>query len=783
MNEAADLYGKSNRQHIVALQPMHTGRRSDPASMRVYLRNLEKRRIEVKEEPMHPFFFLSDIGLLTSFGRHRFQFQQLHGTNFYQYVVVFSNWQDYWDGIKHVEQRYALENTQGEAVYRINSPVQQFLMQTGHTCFKGMNFDDLHRLQLDIEVYSERGFPNPNRAEDEVIIVALSDNRGWSHLLHSRESTERDVLIQLVKLIQEKDPDVIEGHNIFAFDFMYLRTRYKRYRIPFAIGRDGSEPRSFPSSMRFAERTIDFPALDIAGRHVIDTYFQVMAYDVFKRDLPGYGLKTVAKYFGFAPDDRTYIEGGEIASTWRTDPEQLLKYALDDVFETERLARHLSGSTFYLTQMVPTSYGQAARSGPAAKIEALFVREYLRQKTSIPQSSRGSQTMGGYTDIFFTGVASPIIYADVESLYPSIMLNYDIRPANDSLHLFPELLRKLTTLRLDTKQKMKDAENMEVRSELDARQSSYKILINSFYGSLGFSHAAFNDFSEADRVATIGQDILRSIIGILQREHAIVIEVDTDGVLFVPPAHIEGEREERAFVETLNQEMPTGIRIGFDGRFHKMLSYKKKNYALLTYDGKLKFKGSSLVSRSSEQFGREFIRTAIDLLLEADFDGLHNLYLSTREVIMAHNWPHGVTSFSRTETLKDSLKQYQLDVKAGKRPRAASYELAIHHQQETGQPVHKGDRITYYITGTDPNATSYNHARNATCWSPESPDENAAYYLRRLDEFASKLEPFFRKQDFRAIFSPEDLFGFDAGSITLKSVSKIEHTDTNKVPF
>ena len=34
---------------------------------------------------------------------------------------------------------------------------------------------------------------------------------------------------------------------------------------------------------------------------------------------------------------------------------------------------------------------------------------------------------------------------------------------------------------------MKAAASVEERSELDARQSSYKILINSFYGQLGFS--------------------------------------------------------------------------------------------------------------------------------------------------------------------------------------------------------------------------------------------------------------------------------------------------------
>ena len=90
---------------------------------------------------------------------------------------------------------------------------------------------------------------------------------------------------QFVDVIQERDPDVIEWHNIFAFDLQYLAIRYKRHRIAFSIGRDGSVPRSFASSMRFAERTVDFPAFDIAGRHVIDAYLLLLSYDVINRDL------------------------------------------------------------------------------------------------------------------------------------------------------------------------------------------------------------------------------------------------------------------------------------------------------------------------------------------------------------------------------------------------------------------------------------------------------------------------------------------------------------------
>jgi DNA polymerase elongation subunit (family B) len=218
-----------------------------------------------------------------------------------------------------------------------------------------------------------------------------------------------------------------------------------------------------------------------------------MSFDVFKRDLPGYSLKVAAQYFHLAADSRTYIEGQDIARVWQTDPQRLLDYALDDVIETERLARHLSGSTFYLTQLLPMPYGKVARTGPAAKIEALLVREHLRQRHALPQRQRGGQMRGGYTDIFVTGVLGPVVYADVESLYPSIMLHYDVRPSTDELGLFQHLLRQLTDMRLHTKRRMQEAATPAEHSALDAQQSSYKILINSFYGQLGFRHALFND--------------------------------------------------------------------------------------------------------------------------------------------------------------------------------------------------------------------------------------------------------------------------------------------------
>ncbi|WP_103026937.1 DNA polymerase domain-containing protein [Salinibacter altiplanensis] len=786
---AADtaLFGKDPMPRLVDVHPMMDRPSGEPARVRVYQRSADFSSIHAQEDTFFPFFFLSDFSLLAD--RYRsgavHTATELAGDNFYRYLLTFETWSDYWNAIRQVEDRTDSDEGWPDELYRVGSPVQQYLMQTGRSCLLDMTLDDLHRLQLDIEVYTEGGFPNADRPEDKVIIVALSDNRGWDEVLHLRNGiNEATLLKELVHVLRERDPDVIEGHNVFEFDLSYLFDRCALHDVDFAIGRNGSVPRTHDSSMRFAERTVDYPAVDIVGRHVIDTYFQVMSFDVFSRDLPDYSLKTAARYFGLAPEERTYIEGTDISRAWREDREKLLDYALDDVTETKRLAGHLSGSTFYLAQMLPMTYGSSARRGPATKIESLFVREYLRRRHALPRSEWGSQSMGGYTDIFLSGVMGPIVYADVESLYPSIMLNYNVQPSGDTLDLFPQLLERLTDLRLETKEDMRNAEDEEVRSELDARQSSYKVLINSFYGMLGFSLSAFNDFAEADRVARTGQQILRDLIDEIRGRGGTVIEVDTDGVLFVPPDGVRGEQAETDFTVGLTEAMPEGIRVGFDGRFQKMLSYKKKNYALLTYDDELKFKGSSLISRSNEPFGRDFVRRAIRRLLDHDVEGLHALYVNTRDKIIEHDW-ESIDSFARTETLKDTLEDYEADVEAGSRPRAATYELAKKKQERTGKPIKKGDRISYYITGDSANVTAFKNCKLAAEWVPTDPDENTAYYLRRLDEFATKFEPFFTEDDFRLVFSPEDLFGFSATEIDIQTTRHESEYEENQdeVPF
>jgi hypothetical protein len=141
--------------------------------------------------------------------------------------------------------------------------------------------------------------------------------------------------------------------------------------------------------------------------------------------------------------------------------------------------------------------------------------------------------------------------------------------------------------------------------------------------------------------------------------------------------------------------------------------------------------------------------------------------VATYTRIVQHDWQ--IEDFARTETLKATVEHYQADVASGHRSKAAAYELAIARAHDTDQPVRKGDRITYYITGTTPNVTTFENARLAAAWGRHAPDENTAYYLKRLDECARRFAPFFTAHDFAQVFAPDDLFGFSPAGVHLQT--------------
>jgi DNA polymerase I len=731
------LFGADPTPRIVAIELGETG------TVKVYRREADGSTI-ADVEPFHPFVWCDsdvvDLGI---------ESEKLESDLKYGWLVTVDSWKEL------ISLRNGLKNA-GRDFFAFTDPVQHYLTATGRTLFKDLPFEELKRMQIEVLSFENAvaGVDDPGRG-DHLMSIALSDNTGWEELLvvdpKNVDESEHAALKRLTAIIKERDPDVIEGHNLFRFDLPYLVARAKRAKTKLDWGRSDGFLRSRPSRLQIAEKTIDYPKFTVGGRHFVDTFLLSQFYDVGMRSLAGFERTDVARHFDLCDSEEiSAITGKELQRAYLENSEAFRQRALCGVRETRALSDLLSASYFIQAQIFPYNYQDVIVRGNATRINALFLREYFRQRHSIPELPMVRAFEGGYTDIFFTGVAHNVWHCDVASLYPSIMLKFDCFPVTDQLQIFRHLLTDLRTFRLEAKAEMRAEKGPAKQHHLQALQNTFKILLNSFYGYLGFAQGHFADFDAAARVTQIGRDLLKKLIDWLGAHGAKVIEVDTDGIYFVPPSSVKagvspakkGKAADTAAItageidelrEGLAKELPEGIEIEFDEQFDAMFSYKAKNYALLTKDGDVVIKGGALKSRGLEKFQRVFLEEMIKLIMEGKPEAITDLRDEFEKKIRNREWK--IDMLMKTDTLQDSLDKYRAKIAGSARNRAAAYELAL----ASGRNYKPGDQVSYYIKATAKKVAAYEAARLASEFDSENRDENVDYYVAKLDELVKKF--------------------------------------------
>jgi DNA polymerase I len=698
------LFGVDPTSRIVAIELGETG------TVKVYRRE-NNGSTTADVEPFHPFVWADsdvvDLGI---------EAEKLKGNLKFGWLITVDSWKEL------IALRNGLKNA-GRDFFAFTDPVQHYLTATGRTLFKDLPFEELKRMQLEV------------LANDEHIMsIALSDNTGWEELIvvdpKNVEESERDAIRRLTALIKERDPDVIEGHDLFRVHLSLLVARAKKLKTKLDWGRSGGFLRSRPSRLQIAEKTIDYPKFAIDGRHFVDTFLLAQFYDVGLRTLTGFERADVARHFGFCDSEEiSGLTGKELERAYLKNDDRFKKRATCGVRETRAMSDLLSPSYFIQAQIFPYNYQDAIVRGNATRINGLFLREYFRQRHSIPELPIPQTFEGGYTDVFFTGVARNVWHCDVASLYPSIMLQFDCFPVSDQLQIFRHLLTDLRKFRLEAKAKMRAAKNPAEQRHLEAFQNTFKILINSFYGYLGFAQGHFADFDAAARVTQIGRDLLKKMIDWLGKRGAKVIEVDTDGIYFVPPDKIDIDELQKG----LAKELPAGIDIEFDEQFDAMFSYKAKNYALLAKDGDVVIKGGALKSRGLEKFQRVFLEEMIKLIMQGKPEAIVDLRDEFEKKIRNREWK--IDMLMKTDTLQDSLEKYRAKIAGSTRNRAAAYELAL----TSGRAYKPGDQVSYYIKSTPKKVAAYEAAKLASDFDPQNRDENVDYYVRKLEELVKKF--------------------------------------------
>jgi DNA polymerase elongation subunit (family B) len=647
-------------------------------------------------------------------------------------------------------------------------PEEQYLVATGRNYFRELRFDDLSRMQLDLET------TGLDPAHDRVFMIALRDREGRSELLEAAGDdapAEAELLRRLVARVRELDPDVIENHNLHGFDLPFLARRAERHGMQLKLGRIGAGLYKRPSargsglgrdraqqnggSMRRMRYTLP-------GRELIDTMDAVLRYDFAARDLPGHGLKAVARHFGLASDDREYIPGAQVREVYERDPERVRRYAADDVHEAAGLARLLGGAAFALARMAPRRYERLSDAGPATGvIDPLLLRAYVRAGAALPAHEPGDGTphSGAALYLFATGVARRIVKADVASLYPSLMREYRIGPARDRLGALLAIVERLVDQRLAAKAGARAAKpGSPERHEHEALSAAMKIVVNSAYGYLGAaSLTRFADVHAANEVTRHGRELLGLICRELAARGVTLLEADTDGVYFAVPPEWQSDDERRTVAEVAAL-LPARVQLEFDGRYAAMLSHEPKNYALQPYDAPLLLRGVAFRSSRTEPFAEAFLRRALTALLAGDVPAVRDAYLASADALRTRALPTADVC-ARVRLTKTPAEYGAL---RGER-RELTYEAMLaagRTHWSTGERI-RVYRATGGRAGLLREAPTGSDGDDAGA-AADPRDYDVDFYLAQLrDTYAARLVRAFTPDDFARVFADSqqlDLF-------------------------
>ena len=723
------LFGRDATPAVVAVEP--EGNRH----IRIFSR--ASSALVSRAVPFEPFLWLTSEDRLAGW-KGPCRIEPLSGTGKFRSLACFPDVDSLESAKSWLQRKSGRALGARGAPYRfLHDPVQQYLLWSGTTHFLEMGFDRLVRMQIDLEVYRTDGFefPNPLREGDRITAIAMSDSRGWERLISGRDCDEGEMLEEMVREIRSRDPDVIEGHNFFRFDLPYIDERARRYGVRLAAGRDGSVLRHGRARFQAGDRVIPFREYRIHGRHVIDTWFLAQRYSRANRDLRRNGLKDVARHFGVAAPQRTYIPGEKASWYFDHDPDTLFRYALDDVRETREISAALSPGDYVQARIFPCRYQETALADDAAKIDRLMLREYLARRHSIPAPAAGTAVAEKYTHLEVRGVSRPVVHCDVTALYPAVMLADDCRPETDELGVFPGLLRGFRDLREGDGQIGSAAPAGDGGRFLATVRSGLKVVLDSFHDYLTSAAGHFNDCRAADAVNASATELIRGLGARLAESGHRVVAVDAGSIYLVPRPGQAGKRAEEALSAEAAAWLPWDVELPLT-RYRAIFCYAAGNHALLDGRDELSVVGLDLSSRGLEPYRREWLREALRLFLHGRGREVPALYERYREDLANHRLD--LALLKRTETFRESLDDYQMKVKGGKQHPRGAYEVALRSERK----YLPGDQLSCYVAGEGANVMVNESCRNVSEWDPANPDENVDYYKARLRELYERFGPF-----------------------------------------
>ncbi len=429
--------------------------------------------------------------------------------------------------------------------------------------------------------------------------------------------------------------------------------------------------------------------------------------------------------------------------------ERLARYNLQDT----DLLRKLEAKTGYL-DLAATLF-QACRVfcdsrglHPTRQMDGFLLRLGKERGHHFPtrvfsRSSTPEQFKGAYVmEPKFQGIARGVHVCDFASLYPSIILSWNMSPdtvvagpvngpvpagmcrspltgtcfSTEKVGILPAALGELLRLRKewnDKKASLPPGTSEWV--DADRRSTAYKVAANSFYGVIGSSFGRYYDRAVAESVTQCGVWLLRETIGAVMERKWKAGYADTDSVYVSGPT----KDEFGAFVDACNEELyprklrevgcvTNRIKLAYEKEFERIVFVSAKRYAgsfkhykgkAATADSKPEVKGLEFKRGDAALLARRLQEEVILALMGGceDVERFHLMVGRSRDYVLGEALP--VEQVRLSKSLSKPLKEYVVKKKddgtaAGQPPHVAVAKQML----ERGLEVREGTRIEYVVT-------------------------------------------------------------------------------------
>jgi DNA polymerase I/DNA polymerase-2 len=580
-----------------------------------------------------------------------------------------------------------------------------------------ISIPQLKILAFDIETVERKG--------EKEIVMASFFGKNFKKVLTSQKANyekwvevlkdEKEILEKIVEIFQNENPDIVLTYYGDSFDFQVLDQRCQKNKVKLIISRDKKETKFAKRAKISAARFNGIVHVDLFNfiQNILSPNLQT---EVLTLD------SVVSEILG---DKKIEMDYQQLLESWKKGKnlEKLAEYCLKDSELTFRLGEILLPQIFEISRTVGQILFDVSRMTYGQLVEWYLSKKAIQNKEIIPnqpkfeeiQKRREETYVGGFVKEPISGIHEKIAVLDFRSLYPSLIVSFNISPEtlncdcckNDGF-LVPELnywfckktegfipsvLKEIIEKRAKLKEKLKNIEKDSFEYKiLNNRQYALKIIANATYGYFGFPGSKWYSKECAESCTAFGRNLIKQTIEEAESQNFLVIYADTDSVFLKKSGDIKKEVKE--FLEKINKKFPETLELELQGFYQRGIFIEKgtfgtakKRYALIDEEGNLLIRGLETVRRDWCNLAKEVQRKVLEFVLkENDVEKAKNY---VKEVI--RNLKKQEISLNQLiiyEELTKPIEEYKL---------ISPHVIAAKKLKEKGIEVGEGQVIMFVI--------------------------------------------------------------------------------------